>query len=112
MNPQLFVLVVQPDSGIGRLIVSAVTVSGHHAEMLSAASWAVPVVRRSCPDVVLVESTAHGFDDLLDALDDLEVTVPVLVTQFRKIPPAFRTPDATVIAALVRRAEAAAYRGF
>lgn len=112
MHPQLFVLVVQPDLEIGRLVVSAIAASGHRAELVSAASWAVPLVRQDPPDVVLLESSAQGFEQLLDVIENLRVNVPVLVSRFANIPSAFRRPDSKVIAAIIRRAEAAASQGY
>jgi DNA-binding NtrC family response regulator len=112
MHPQLFVLVIQPDVEIGRLLVCALAASGHQAELVSAASWAVPLVRDEPPDVILLERSAHGFELLLDAIDDLRANVPVLVSRFAAVPPAFRHPDAAVVAAIVRRAEAAASQGY
>ena len=110
MQCQLRVLVVQPDSDLAARLACAISESGHDAVVISAASWAVPLVREEPPDVVVVERTAPGFGRLLEALDDLELRVPVLVTRFSDVPRPYRATDAPVFACLVRRVEDTAWQ--
>lgn len=112
MHPQLFVLIVQPDLDIGCTLASAILAAGHDADVVAAACWAVALVRENPPDVILLEQRAAGYERLLDTLDGLGVHVPVLVTRFSSVPPAYRRIEPPVLAALVRRAEAAAEQGF
>lgn len=98
-------LVVQPDSDLGARLASALSRCGHNAVSISAASWAVPLVRAEPPDIVVLERTAPGFERLLGVLDGLNGRVRVLVTRFSGVPQPRRWLDAPLAACLVRRVE-------
>jgi hypothetical protein len=109
MQPQLDVIVVQPDEVIGGIVVDAMAESGHTVTRLSAASWAVRGVREDPPDVVVLERRAVGFEQLLDALDSLGVAV--VVTRFSEIPGIDEWLAGPQARALVRRVEQVVLRG-
>jgi DNA-binding NtrC family response regulator len=110
VHPQLLVLVVQPNDAIGRAITGAMSASGHEALMVATATWAVGLVREDPPDVVLLERSAAGYERLLDALDSLGVSVPVVVTRFKEVPSSSRCIDPAQVAALVRQVEEIAWQ--
>ncbi len=89
----LFVVVAQPDSAVRDALAAALEHQGHEVLPLSAASWAVPRLQQELPDVVVVDRAAHGFDRLLDALDDLDVFVPVVVTRYGVAPRCARSDE-------------------
>ncbi len=110
MQTLLHVLVVQPDGPTGAALAGALRAAGHEPVVVSTASWAAPFVREHRPDVVILERSAAGYEVLLDAIDDLDVHVPVVVTRFRDLPVSLRAADELEAAVVARCAEDAALR--
>ncbi len=100
MERQLLVLVVEPDQEVADALAAAISAAGHRPVVVSAATWATALLSRHAPDVVLLERSAPGYERLLDAVDDLDFHVPVLVTQLRDLP-ASCPLDEQLLAAIV-----------
>jgi DNA-binding NtrC family response regulator len=110
VGDRLLVILVQPDSRVREALACALEASGHEVLQVSAATWAVPLLREDAPDVVVVERASRGYERLLDALDDLDVYVPVVVTRFALAPPWSRAVDGDVAREVLRSVEVAARR--
>lgn len=111
IQDRLRVVLVQRDARMRGLLARALEAEGHSVVALPCGAWLAPLLAgRPLPDAVVIDAGAAGKDRALDALDDLDVAIPVVASPPPDEPRAAPGADGETARRLLRDLDAATGR--